>query len=367
MAQILTPYSTPYQTRNDAPWSAGSSSGSPFGNLSAVKNLFNPSSNNSNSIFGGVTGGIKNSINQAGTNLGFAPSATYYNAAGALPWQTAGGVANPAAAGMSGVNSGGTTLTGSLGYGSLGSLGANLLGLGSGNMIVDSGLGAVGSLAGGALGANMGTILGMAGGPVGAVLGGFAGTALGGMFGRKKPKAKVSIFANANDAEGNLGNPYVRGKTIGDEYGNGVFNSVSPYLSEFAKELGPLKTMNVVGGTHSKWGGDFLAAVPPEFANQENVPKEFLRNYNAQQEGGMQNAVNQLLTDMGTYSGYSPEQINAALQRIKKKETLGTLGSGASGAINIPTANAQQNTFAKFLENYKNTGATLPDNSTGQQ
>lgn len=314
--------------------SSGSSFGSNFGSNGLVGQV--------KDAFGNIKTGINTAVDKFGTSIGFAPASTYYTTAGSLPWQTAGSVANPFMAGSSGVATG-TTLSGALSGAGIGSLVGGLVGGGG-----------MGSNVGGAVGGAIGNaVLPGFGGVIGGALGGIAGGLFGG-----KPKAKVSIFSNSTDAQGNMGDKaYIGSKTLDGGVGNETFSAVSPYLKGLASVLGPLKPVNVVGGTHSKWGGNFIAAVPGDKATEsEDVPKEYLRNF--KDEASFGTAVDSMLRDVAKYSGYDDKQIDSALAALKQQKTLGQpVGSTATAttppASQIMLQQPSEGNFTQFLKDYK--------------
>ena len=335
-----------YQGTSNQQTTQGSGGG--LGNLSSVGNMFG----GNNGIFGQASG----MVNQLGTHLGFDAGSTLYSAAGQLPWQTAGGVANPALAGSAGTQMG-ATLSGVGAAAGLGSLAGGFLG----------GIG--GNKANGSIGGGLGAGIGMAvGGPIGGVIGGAIGGIAGGFFGSGKPKARVSIMATGLNSDGSFfsqDQSHFGNKTLDKSGAQTQYSKLGPQFQMFQEALGaPLNfTGNIVAGYHSKWGGDFVAAVPKEFANQENVPEQFRFNYDPNDRQSYENAVSQAMGVVGKTSGFTAAQIANAQATVKNRMLLGGQQKAPEIADRNPTTGR---TFDDVLKEYhvQQSRTAAPANTT---
>lgn len=300
----------------------------------------NPFSSSGNNSFGGFNpaSGIKNAVNQFGTNFGLSPGTLSYTGMGpaALPWAQPGMIANPAMSGMEGV----AQTAGSLSTASLsGVLGAAGIGAFAGGFLGKIG----GSSTGGTVGGGLGAGIGMAvGGPVGAVIGGLVGGIGGGFFGSKSKPTSASEFSVGNlaDWDNNIG--------FGSKNNSSGFNQqfageLKDYVGSITKTLNmPLKG-TIHAGFNSIWGGPGGGFI--DIFNQDGQMQRF--NFSPDDVNGKKAAVTNALTKLAQNSGATEAQITQMIKNLEKPPGTGT------PLIKPAAASTGPSTFEQYVANYK--------------
>lgn len=312
----------------------------PFGGLNNTSGL-------TNKVFGNAFSGIKDSINQFGTNFGLSStSLPTYSGVGpsALPWMQTGSVANPTVAASGAIpTASGATLTGTLGAAGIGSLAGNFLG----------GIG--GNKQGGSIGGGVGAGIGYAvGGPVGGVIGGLVGGIGGGFFGSGKPKVKASEFDGLIAPTGGFSTNSYGSKTMDTSYAKGLSQDFGQHLAAFQQAVGQeLKPVFMRGGFNDKqMGGGFLQIGS---VNNSDYGKYTDIRFNPDDQTSKNSGYAQALRLVGERSGVPAEKINAYL---KKYESNSANPIGANPSYRVPTVgggaeNTQQSPFQQTLAEWK--------------